>query len=87
LQLYGLSLLFVILATELGFMQRILGTTSLKGGQWLTCIVVPIVLLLADEVIKFFLRRSHRKERPGSSEALALLTPRRVRRAVRYELC
>jgi P-type Ca2+ transporter type 2C len=57
-------------------MQRILGSTSLNGGQWLTCIVVAIVLLLVDEVIKFFLRRSHRKERPASSEAPAPLTPR-----------
>ena len=70
-QLYGLALLFVILGTELGLMQRILGTTSLNGGQWLTCIVVAIVLLLVDEVIKFFLRRSHRKERPASSEQRA----------------
>jgi P-type Ca2+ transporter type 2C len=61
-QLYGLALLFVILGTELGLMQRILGTTSLDGGQWLICIVVAIVLLLVDEVIKFFLHRSHRKE-------------------------
>jgi P-type Ca2+ transporter type 2C len=74
-QLYGLSLLFVILGTELGLMQRILGSTSLNGGQWLTCIVVAIVLLVVDEVIKFFLRRNQRKEKPASSEAPAPLPP------------
>ena len=56
--LYGLALLMTFLATELGFLQNILGTTSLSGRQWLTCIVAAIVLLLVDEVIKFFMRRS-----------------------------
>jgi Ca2+-transporting ATPase len=46
------------LPTELGFMQRILGTTSLLGNhRWLICIGFAIALLLVDEVIKFFLRR------------------------------
>jgi Ca2+-transporting ATPase len=59
LLLYGLALLFTFLPTELGFMQRILGTTSLSGNQWLTCLGFAIALLLVDEVIKFFLRRRH----------------------------
>jgi Ca2+-transporting ATPase len=58
LQLYGLSILLTILATELGFLQRILGTTSLTGNQWLLCIAVSLILLVVDEVWKFFLRRS-----------------------------
>jgi P-type Ca2+ transporter type 2C len=45
------------LPTELGFMQRILGLTSLNGNQWLICIGFAIALLLVDEVIKVFLRR------------------------------
>ena len=57
LMLYGLALLFTFLPTELGFMQRILGLTSLSGNQWLICIGFAIALLLVDEVIKFFLRR------------------------------
>lgn len=57
LQLYGLSLLFVLLATELNFLQRILGTISLNGEQWLICIVVALALLLIDEAVKFVLRR------------------------------
>jgi Ca2+-transporting ATPase len=52
-----LALLFTFLPTELSFMQRILGTTSLSGNQWLTCLGFAIALLLVDEVIKFFLRR------------------------------
>jgi P-type Ca2+ transporter type 2C len=58
LGLYGLALLLTFLATELGFLQRILGTVSLFGNyQWLTCILLAVGLLLVDEVIKFFLRR------------------------------
>ena len=55
--LYGLALLFTLLSTELGILQRILGTTSLTGGQWLTCIALAVGLLLVGEAIKFVLRR------------------------------
>jgi Ca2+-transporting ATPase len=57
LMLYGLALLLTFLPTELGFMQRILGTTSLSGNLWLLCIGFAFALLLVDEVIKFFMRR------------------------------
>ena len=57
LMLYGLALLLIFLPTELGFLQRILGMTSLSGDQWLICIGFAIALLLVDEVIKVFLRR------------------------------
>ena len=55
--LYGLALLLVILPTVLGFLQDILGLESLSLNQWLQCIVFAIVLILVDEVIKFFMRR------------------------------
>jgi Ca2+-transporting ATPase len=58
LMLYGFALLLTFLPTELGFLQRILGTTHLTVNQWLLCTVVAVGLLLVDEVIKFFLRRS-----------------------------
>jgi Ca2+-transporting ATPase len=60
LGLYGLALLLTFLATELGFLQRILGTVSLFGEyKWLICIAAALGLILVDEVIKFFLRRRH----------------------------
>jgi Ca2+-transporting ATPase len=71
LQLYGLSLLFVILGTELGITQRIFGLTSLNGSQWLTCIVAALVLLFFDEVIKFFLRRNRQQATPVAAVAPA----------------
>ena len=66
LMLYGLALLLTFLPTELGFMQRILGLTSLSGNQWLLCIVFAFALLLVDEVIKFFMRRRRSKARAVS---------------------
>jgi Ca2+-transporting ATPase len=59
--LYGIALLLTFLATELDFIQRILGTISLERDQWLLCIGVALALLLIDEVVKFFLRRRHPK--------------------------
>ncbi|MFN2187180.1 MAG: cation transporting ATPase C-terminal domain-containing protein, partial [Candidatus Promineifilaceae bacterium] len=57
LGLYGLALLLALLATELGFLQRILGTISLTFNQWLLCIGLALLLLLIDEVVKYFMRR------------------------------
>ncbi len=66
LMLYGMAFLFTFLGTELGFLQRILGTTSLTRDQWLICIAVSLTVVVADELIKFFLRRRHRE--PEASE-------------------
>ena len=56
LMLYGLALLFTLLSTELGILQRILDTTSLTGGQWLVCLVLAVALLLISELVKLVLR-------------------------------
>jgi Ca2+-transporting ATPase len=58
--LYGMALLLIFLPTELGFLQRGLGLTSLSGNQWLLCIGLAIALLMVYEVVKVFLR-SHRR--------------------------
>jgi Ca2+-transporting ATPase len=47
----------IILATELGFFQRILDTVELSGNQWLICIAGGLVILVASEIRKFLLRR------------------------------
>jgi Ca2+-transporting ATPase len=69
LMLYGLALLLTFLPTELGFMQRILGTASLTGNQWLICIVFAIALLLVDEVVKIFMRRRRHAAQPAPALA------------------
>ncbi len=48
----GLSVLTIILATELGFLQRLLGTVSMSLDQWVVCLVVPLSLIVVEEVRK-----------------------------------
>ncbi len=55
--LYGITIILIILSTSLGVLQRLLNTTELSGDQWLLCIAVALSVLVADEVIKFFMRR------------------------------
>ena len=50
----GLSVLTIILATELPFLQRILGTVSLSIDQWVVCILVSLSLILVEEARKLF---------------------------------
>ena len=48
----GLSVLTIVLATEFGFLQRLLGTVSLSVDQWAICIVVALSLIVVEEVRK-----------------------------------
>ena len=48
----GLSVLTIILATELGFLQRLLGTVTLTVEQWVVCIVVALSLIVVEEARK-----------------------------------
>jgi Ca2+-transporting ATPase len=73
LMLYGLAFLFTFLGTELGFLQRILGTVSLTLDQWLLCIAVSLTVLIADEIVKFFLRRRH--SQPASEQTVVVESP------------
>jgi len=52
-----LSAAAIILATELGFLQRVLDTVSLTGTQWLICIGAGLTVVVASEIWKFVLRR------------------------------
>jgi P-type Ca2+ transporter type 2C len=54
----------IILATELGFFQRVLDTVELTGNQWLICIGAAASIIVASEIWKFVLRR---REAPESS--------------------
>ncbi len=45
----GLSVLTIILATELGFLQKILGTVSLTPDQWAICLLVALSLIVVEE--------------------------------------
>ena len=60
LKLYGLAIFLMVFGAEFNLGQRILGTVSLNSSQWWTCIVLAFALLLVDEVVKFFMRRSRK---------------------------
>ena len=60
LKLYGLAIFLMVFGAEFNLGQRILGTVSLNSSQWWTCIVLAFALLLIDEVVKFFMRRSRK---------------------------
>jgi Ca2+-transporting ATPase len=64
----GLSVLTILLATELGFLQRILGTVSLTPDQWAVCILVSLSLIVVEEARKLFRIRT-------GDEAVAPVTP------------
>jgi Ca2+-transporting ATPase len=72
LMLFGLALLLTFLPTELGFGQRVLGLTPLTFDQWLLCIGFAIALLLIDEIVKAFLRRSRSSDVPAASAKIAV---------------
>jgi Ca2+-transporting ATPase len=54
----GMSLAAILLGTELGILQRILGTVSLTPRQWLICVVAPFTILIVSEAFKWWTRRS-----------------------------
>ncbi|MGW8226865.1 MAG: cation-translocating P-type ATPase [Anaerolineales bacterium] len=54
LLLYGVSLLLIILPVRFS----LLGLTQISSDQWMICIGFAFALLLVDEVIKYFMRRS-----------------------------
>jgi Ca2+-transporting ATPase len=69
----GLSVLTIIAATQVGFLQRLLGTVSLTMDQWVVCLVVPLSLIVVEEVRKVLkLRRS--EAAPVSAPAAATAT-------------
>ncbi len=72
LGMFGLSFALTFLPTELGFMQRFLGLTSLTGEQWRLCFGLAIALLLVTEGIKFLLRR---RSKPAAAPVVTAPAP------------
>jgi Ca2+-transporting ATPase len=67
----GLSVLTIILATEFGFLQRLLGTASLSIDQWAVCIVVPLSLIVIEEARKLLKVRTGDEPAPTPAAAVA----------------
>jgi Ca2+-transporting ATPase len=56
----GMSAVAILFGTELGIFQRILGTVSLTGKQWIVCILAAFTIVAATEIRKLWLR--HREQ-------------------------
>jgi len=48
----ALSIVTIVLVTELDILKNVLGTTSLTSEQWLVCIGVALSLIVVEEVKK-----------------------------------
>ena len=64
LRRYAVSLLAIIAVTTISILERIVGTGSLNGQQWLICVAIAATLLVVEEIIKLFLRNRSRAATP-----------------------
>ncbi|GAA3632237.1 cation-transporting P-type ATPase [Microbacterium awajiense] len=53
--------LLIVLSTEIGFLQDIVGATSLTGAEWLTCLGLLVFIAIVVEGHKWILRRVGRR--------------------------
>jgi P-type Ca2+ transporter type 2C len=75
LQATGLSALAILFAAELGIFQRILGTVSLSGKQWIVCILAASSIIVVSEIQKYFRRRAATKSEVAGAVALGPTAP------------
>jgi Ca2+-transporting ATPase len=57
LRMSAISVVVIVLSTELRILQRILASVPLTGEQWLVCILASATVLAASELQKLVLRR------------------------------
>jgi Ca2+-transporting ATPase len=66
----GLSVLAILLAPQLGVLNRILETVPLTLHEWLICIVSGLAIVPVTEIRKLILRRRAEQE-PPTEEAVS----------------
>jgi P-type Ca2+ transporter type 2C len=64
----ALSAVAIVLGAQFDFMNRVLGTVSLTGRQWVICIVAACTIVVASEVYKL-IRRRRLSSASGAGEA------------------
>jgi Ca2+-transporting ATPase len=62
----GAVLVLQVGVTHVGFMQSLFDTTSISFNQWLVCIATASSVLWLEELRKFVIRKTDRKEIPPS---------------------
>jgi Ca2+-transporting ATPase len=75
LRRYAIALLAIVAVTAIGFLQRIVVTTSLTFAQWWICIGTAASLVVVEEVIKFVIRRRGRVPVPPEPTVRPGLVP------------
>ncbi len=76
-KILSIPVLITIVAVEWTFMQKLLLTTPLTGGQWLASLGLALVVPIVIEVSKALRRRSEPKA--AALDAVAAVTPQRAR--------
>jgi Ca2+-transporting ATPase len=69
----GLSALAILFGVQLGIFERILGTVSLTGKEWIVCILAASTIIVATEIRKLVLRR--RPPATVEEDATGMLAP------------
>ncbi|GAB3854055.1 cation-translocating P-type ATPase [Dactylosporangium cerinum] len=62
----GMSVIAIVVATELGLLQRLLNTVSLDLTQWIVCVAASLSIIVVTELRKLVLR--HRSAAAGQEE-------------------
>ncbi len=70
LRRYGVALIAIVAITAIDFLARIFDTTGLSFNQWCICIAIAASIVVVEEVVKFFVRRS-----AGTAAGTAAATP------------
>jgi P-type Ca2+ transporter type 2C len=52
----ALSAIAILFGTELRIFDRILGTVSLTGREWIVCILAALTIVVASEIRKLYLK-------------------------------
>ncbi|PBC55490.1 cation-transporting P-type ATPase [Rhodococcus sp. ACPA1] len=80
LKILSIPTIVTVFAVEAGFLQDLLMTTSLTGGQWLACLGWSLIIPIVVEAEKAFRRRRHlHSEPPAPMTAPAAVDPQRAR--------
>lgn len=77
-KILSIPIIVTVLAVELGFLQDLLQTTSLTGGQWLACIGWSLIIPVVVEAEKWVRRR--RSPAVSAISAVEAVAPRRALR-------
>jgi len=68
----GLSIVLIVLATEMNILQEFLSMGALTGEQWLICIGAALTLIVPEEIRKYFrIKAGHEMPEPVAAAPAA----------------